>query len=87
MILENNLNKDKYEIYSGPLHIISFLPKGLNINDSDKWTLNTRLMLLKKNFMLSRPLFRDRYLLRVVLGNYNTNNDNIYKLLEILNLH
>ena len=85
--LENNLNKDKYEIYSGPLHIISFIPKGLNITDSDEWTLNTRLKLLKKNFMLSRPLFKDRYFLRVVLGNYNTSNDNINKLLEILNLH
>ena len=83
--LENNLNSDKYDICSGPLHIISFLPKGMNYNESKKWTLDTRLKLMNKNFMLSRPLFNDRYYLRVVLGNYNTSMNRINELLKLIN--
>ena len=82
---ENNLNKRKYDLCSGPLHIISFLPKGMSKNESDAWTLNTRIILMKNNFMLSRPVFKNRYFLRAVLGNYNTSKDNINKLLKLLN--
>ncbi len=83
--LENNLNKEKYDLFSGPLHIISFLPKGMNKNESDEWTLNKRISLMKKNFMLSRPLFKNKYFLRVVLGNHNTKRNHINELLKLLN--
>ena len=82
---ENNLNKEIYDLCSGPLHIISFLPKGMNKNESDKWTLNKRISLMEKNFMLSRPVFKNRYFLRVVLGNHNTSKADIYELLKLLN--
>ena len=82
---ENNLNLEKYDLYSGPLHIISFLPKGMTKIESDSWTLNKRISLMKKNFMLSRPLFKDRYYLRVVLGNYNTSKSYINDLLKLIN--
>ncbi len=82
---ENNLNLEKYDLLSGPLHIISFLPKGMNINETDSWTLNKRISLMKKNFMISRPLFKNRYYLRAVLGNYNTSESNINDLLKLLN--
>ena len=82
---ENNLNLEKYDLYSGPLHIISFLPKGMTKIESDSWTLNKRISLMKKNFMLSRPLFKDRYYLRAVLGNYNTSESHINDLLKLLN--
>ena len=85
IFFEKNLNKNKYEIYSGPLHIISFLPKGMNIVNSDSWTFNQRKILLQKNFMLSRPFFKNRYFLRAVLGNYNTDNGHIKELLKLLN--
>ncbi len=85
IFFENNLNTDKYDLYSGPLHIISFLPKGMNKNETDAWTLNKRKTLMKKNFMLSRPLFKNRYFLRAVLGNYNTSESNINDLLKLLN--
>ncbi len=81
---EKNLNKEKYESYSGPLHIVSFLPKGMNKRESDAWILKKRIFLMKNNFMLSRPIFKDRYFLRVVLGNYNTSKDHIDKLLKLL---
>ena len=83
--LENNLNTEIYDLCSGPLHIISFLPKGMNKNESDEWTLNKRISLMKNNFMLSRPKFKNRYFLRAVLGNYNTSNSDINELLKLLN--
>ena len=85
IFFENNLDTEKYDIYSGPLHIISFLPKGMNKNESDSWTLNKRINLMKKNFMISRPYFKNRYYLRAVFGNYNTNEAHINDLLKLLN--
>ena len=85
IFFENNLDTYKYDLYSGPLHIISFLPKGMNKNESDSWTLNKRINLIKKNFMISRPLFKNRYYLRAVFGNYNTSESHINDLLKLLN--
>ena len=81
---ENNLNAKKYELCSGPLHIISFLPKGMNKSESDAWTLKKRISLMNNNFMLSRPLFKNRYFLRAVLGNCNTSKIHISRLLKLL---
>ena len=82
---ENKLNTDKYDLFSGPLHIVSFLPKGMNKIQSDEWTLKKRTALMKKNFMLSRPMFMNKYFLRVVLGNYNTSKAHIIELINLLN--
>ena len=79
-----NISKNKFEIYSGPLHIVSFLPKGLPPKDTDLWTKNKVNDLMKNNFMLSRPKFRGKYFLRVVMGNYNTNESHIEELLRLL---
>ena len=84
-LFENSLNKDKYYLFSGPLHIISLLPKGMSKEESDDWTLNKKIILMKNNFMISRPLFKNRYFLRIVLGNYNTNEEHINALLKLLN--
>ncbi|KGF90387.1 Pyridoxal-dependent decarboxylase family protein [Prochlorococcus marinus str. MIT 9123] len=77
-----NISKNKFEIYSGPLHIVSFLPNGLTAKDSDIWTQTKVNELMKNNFMLSRPKFKGKYFLRVVMGNYNTNNSHIEELLK-----
>ena len=84
-LFEKHLNIDKFEIYTGPLHIISFLPKRMNINESNLWTKDKIHELMKNHFMLSRPKFKDRYFLRAVMGNYNTSEHHINKLLKILN--
>ena len=82
-----NISKNKYDIYSGPLHIVSFLPKGLTPKDSDSWTKTKIKDLMKKNFMLSRPKYHDKYYLRVVMGNYNTKESHIVELLKFLNAY
>ena len=82
-----NINKNKFEIYSGPLHIVSFLPKRLMSKDSDSWTQLKINELMKNNFMLSRPKFKGKYFLRVVMGNYNTKESHIEELLRLLNAY
>jgi len=79
-----NISKNKYDIFSGPLHIVSFLPKGIAPKDTDFWTKTKVNELIKNNFMLSRPKFKGKYFLRVVMGNYNTNESHIEQLLRLL---
>ena len=79
-----NISKNKFDIYSGPLHIVSFIPKKLEPEDSDTWTQTKVNELIKNNFMLSRPKFKGRYFLRVVMGNYNTKESHIEELLRLL---
>ena len=83
----DNICKNKFDIYSGPLHIVSFLPKGLTSKDSSFWTLTKVNELMKNNFMLSRPKFKGKYCLRVVMGNYNTTESHIEKLLKLLDAY
>ena len=86
-IFIKNINKNKFEIYSGPLHIISFLPKGLAPKDTDYWTQSKVNELMKNNFMISRPKFKGKYYLRVVMGNYNTRDSHIEELLKLLDAY
>ncbi len=79
-----NICKNKFDIYSGPLHIVSFLPKKLEPKDSDSWTQTKVNELINNNFMLSRPKFKGKYFLRVVMGNYNTKESHIEELLRLL---
>jgi len=79
-----NISKNKFDIYSGPLHIVSFIPKNLEQEDSDTWTQTKVNELINNNFMLSRPKFKGRYFLRVVMGNYNTKESHIEELLRLL---
>ena len=79
------LDENKFEILSGPLHIISFLPKNMNTEQSNKWTLKARNSLLEKNYMISRPIYKGKYYLRVVFGNFNTTNLHISELTNLIN--
>jgi len=79
-----NISTNKFDIYSGPLHIVSFIPKKLEPEDSDRWTQTKVNELISNNFMLSRPKFKGRYFLRVVMGNYNTKDSHIEELLRLL---
>ena len=83
----DNINKNKFELYSGPLHIVSFLPKGLTPKETDSWTKTKVNELKNKNYMLSRPKFKDKYFLRVVMGNYNTKQFHIEELLKFLDAY
>ena len=55
--------------------------------DSDSWTQIRVNELMKNNFMLSRPKFKGKYFLRVVMGNYSTNESHIEDLLKFLDTY
>jgi len=55
-----NISKNKFDIYSGPLHIVSFLPNKLEPKDSDAWTqtkvnelINNNLCFLDQNLKVN----------------------------------
>ena len=82
---EKLLDSSKFEIFSGPLHIISFIPKGMNIDQSNIWTLNKKKILMDNKFMISRPFYKDRFCLRIVFGNFNTKESHLIKLSQLIN--
>ena len=84
-LFENILDKDKFYIYTGSLHIISFEPKNMNTNQINKWSLKLKNLLLENKIMISRPLHKNRYILRVVFGNFNTKESHIIELANFLN--
>ena len=84
-IFIEKLDVNKFEIYSGPLHIVSFLPKRMSIEESNNWTLKAKELLLEENYMISRPFYKGKYYLRIVFGNFNTNALHISELINFLN--
>tara|TARA_Y100001978_G_scaffold103795_1_gene92786 strand:- start:9529 stop:10929 length:1401 start_codon:yes stop_codon:yes gene_type:complete len=84
-LFEHLLDKKKFKIYSGPLHIVSFLPNNMKVQKSNKWTSEAKSILLQNKFMISRPLYKDQYFLRVVFGNFNTDKSHILMLADLLN--
>ena len=58
--------------------------KKLEPKDSDAWTQTKVNELINNKFMLSRPKFKGKYFLRVVMGNYNTKESHIEELLRFL---
>ena len=85
ILFENILDKDKFYIYSGSLHIISFEPKNMNPDQINIWSLKLKKALLENKIMISRPLHKNRYILRVVFGNFNTKESDIIELANYLN--
>ena len=64
---------------------MSFLPKGMNVVDSNNWTLKAKKILLENNYMISRPIYKGKYYLRIVFGNFNTTALHISELTNFLN--
>ena len=84
-LFENILDKNKFYVYSGSLHIISFEPKNMNISQINRWSIKLKKILLENKIMISRPLHKNRYILRVVFGNFNTKESHIIELANFLN--
>ena len=84
-IFIEKLDENKFDIYSGPLHIVSFLPKRMDAEESNNWTLKAKKLLLENNFMISRPFYKGKYYLRIVFGNFNTTAQDISELTNLIN--
>ena len=85
LYFQNIIDPSLFNIISGPLHLISFSPLNFDINQSEKWSRETRNMLLNKDFMLSRPLYHGIHYLKSVMGNPHTKLYHLDKLAYLIN--
>ncbi len=84
--IENLLDSSKFEFVSGPLHLIAITPKAISdVDEIKSWSIKTRQLLLSHDFMLSRPFYKGRHYLKIVLGNPNTKLAQLEKLSELIN--
>jgi len=83
--LESIIDSSKFKIISGPLHLLALTPINYNSSQASDWSIQTRNSLLASKFMLSRPIYGDRYYLKAVLGNPNTTLDDLKTLANLIN--
>ncbi len=83
--LESIIDPLNFEIISGPLHLLALSPKNQSPSKASCWSKETRNFLLKNKFMLSRPMYGDRYYLKAVMGNPNTKFEDLKQLAYLLN--
>ena len=83
--LESKIDPSKIKIISGPLHLLALTPIDYNSVQASDWSIKTRNSLLTSKFMLSRPMYVDRYYLKAVMGNPNTKFDDLKLLANLIN--
>ena len=83
--LESMIDRSKFKIISGPLHLLAFTPINFISSEASDWSIKTRNSLLANKFMLSRPMYGDRYYLKAVMGNPNTKFDDLKMLANLIN--
>jgi len=83
--LEARIDQSKFKIISGPLHLLAFTPINYSSSQASDWSMKTRNSLLSNKFMLSRPMYGDRYYLKAVMGNPNTKFDDLKMLANLIN--
>ncbi len=57
----------------------------MNLDEVNKWSLKIKKELLANKIMISRPLHNNKYILRIVFGNFNTKDSHIIELANFLN--
>ncbi len=83
--LESKIDSSKFSLITGPLHLLAFTPNDYSVKEGFEWSKETRNYLLTKNFMLSRPFYKGRYYLKVVLGNPHTKLKDLDLLSDLIN--
>ncbi len=83
--VESIIDTSKFKIISGPLHLLSFTPVNYTSSQALEWSIKTRNSLLANKFMLSRPMYGNRYYLKAVMGNPNTKFDDLKNLANLIN--
>ena len=72
--LQQCLDVQALDLLSGPLHLLTCVPKNADSNASERWSARLRQGLLDEQIMVSRPQYRDRHHIKVVLGNPHTSD-------------
>ncbi len=83
--LESIIDLSKFKIISGPLHLLAITPINFSASQASDWSIKTRKTLLANKFMLSRPMYGDRYYLKAVMGNPNTKSNHLKTLANLIN--
>ncbi len=79
------LDSHKFNIISGPFHLIAFSPKYIDSAEAKMWSIATKERLLKSNFMLSRPTYKTTWFLKAVMGNPHTKFSHLDFLADAIN--
>ena len=72
--LQQCLDVQALDLLSGPLHLLTCVPKNADSNASERWSARLRQGLLDDQIMVSRPQYRGRHHIKVVLGNPHTSD-------------
>jgi sulfinoalanine decarboxylase len=66
------------------LHLLAFTPAGLDAQQAEQWSQQTRHCLLERQLMLSRPHYQGRHHLKAVLGNPHTGAAQLEAVAEVV---
>jgi len=83
--LEQVLDAERFQLCTGPLHLLACRPRGAAQETVNSWSEHTRAKLLEHQFMLSRPLYGGCHHLKAVLGNPHTQTHHLDQLAAMLN--
>jgi L-2,4-diaminobutyrate decarboxylase len=72
--LQQSLDSQALDVVSGPLHLLACAPKNADADQCDRWSAQLRQRLLDEQIMVSRPCYRGRHHIKVVLGNPHTSD-------------
>lgn len=71
-------------VRGGALHLLAFRPAGIDADAADRWSLQTRQLLLGEQLMLSRPQYQGHHHLKAVLGNPHTRPEHLERLARVV---
>ena len=83
--LQQQLDPNRLMILSGPLHVLAVRPQRGEAEQHERWSIETRWLLLSQGIMVSRPLHQGRHFLKAVLGNPHTDHGLLDQLASALN--
>ena len=75
---------DRLLVLDGGLHLLVFRPRTDDPRISEQWTEDTRQVLLREGFLLSRPRYQGHHWLKVVLGNPHTTTAHLHRLAALI---
>ena len=83
-MLKQLLPEDRLLLMDGGLHLLALRPRQDDPAVSARWTEQTRQLLMRQGFLLSRPRYDGHHWLKVVLGNPHTTSSHLQQLAGLI---
>ena len=83
-MLKQLLPEDRLLLMDGGLHLLALRPRQDDPAVSALWTEQTRQLLMRQGFLLSRPRYDGHHWLKVVLGNPHTTSSHLQQLAGLI---